>query len=440
MRLIRYFLLFVVLALTVVTAAYATVGTATNSVTAQGNGVTITWSYNFKIPTASEAVVIYTDASGNQTTLPPSSYTLTGAGSSSGGSVVYPTVASGNPPIANGTTLTIERVVPYVQTTSVANQGPTFAAIENGLDNTVYQTQQLATQGTRSIQIPASDTTGLNVTLPTAANRASQFACFDSSGNVQVCPGTGVIGGPAGRDLSGSYPNPTVAKVDGVAYPASPSTNTVPVVTGSNTVTYEKLPNSALATMAGSTIKGNNSGSSAAPSDLTVAQTQALLVQIVRPGGRLTLVTATPVMTSDQTAKGTIYYTPYQTNVVPIYNGTSSVMTAFSEISVTLDSTNAVSGSIYDLFVYNDSGTIRLGYGPAWTNTTTRSAAISMTNGIWANTSTITLRYDSTHTTSVSGSQATYVGSFYATANGQTGMAFAPSAASGGSNNILGLV
>ena len=39
----------------------------------------------------------------------------------------------------------------------------------------------------------------------------------------------------------------TVAKVNGVSYGASPSTNTVPVVTGSNTVTYEAVPNAALA-------------------------------------------------------------------------------------------------------------------------------------------------------------------------------------------------
>lgn len=40
----------------------------------------------------------------------------------------------------------------------------------------------------------------------------------------------------------------TVAKVNGVTYGSSPSTNTVPVVTGTNTVTYEALPTAALPT------------------------------------------------------------------------------------------------------------------------------------------------------------------------------------------------
>jgi hypothetical protein len=63
-----------------------------------------------------------------------------------------------------------------------------------------------------------------------------------------------------------------------------------------------------------------------------------------------------------------------------------------------------------------------------------------MQNGIWTNTSTVTLTVSGGgSTTSISAHQATYVGTFYATANGQTGMAFTPSAASGGTANILGL-
>lgn len=47
----------------------------------------------------------------------------------------------------------------------------------------------------------------------------------------------------------------TCTKLNGVAYSASPSTNTVPVVTGSNTITYEAVPNAALANSA-TTVNG----------------------------------------------------------------------------------------------------------------------------------------------------------------------------------------
>lgn len=54
------------------------------------------------------------------------------------------------------------------------------------------------------------------------------------------------------RSVSGDITLPndtgtlTVSKVNGVSYSASPSTNTVPVVTSSNTITYETVPNVAL--------------------------------------------------------------------------------------------------------------------------------------------------------------------------------------------------
>jgi hypothetical protein len=124
--------------------------------------------------------------------------------------------------------------------------------------------------------------------------------------------------------------------------------------------------------------------------------------------------------------------------MVPISIGSSG-------ISLALDSNSGhtgyqASGSLFDLFVFNDSGTIRLVTGPAWTNSTTRSAAISQQNGIWTNTSSMTAKFDATSSTkTVAANQGTYVGTMYATANGQTGMAFKPAAASGGANNILGL-
>ena len=116
------------------------------------------------------------------------------------------------------------------------------------------------------------------------------------------------------------------------------------------------------------------------------------------PQGRLTLQTATPVMTTTQAAKTTIYYTPYVGNMVPIYDGTSMVMTDIGgELSVettdTAKNPAAIGVSkVNDWFVWDDAGTKRLSHGPDWTSDTTRSAgtALVRVNGILLNNAVIT--------------------------------------------------
>ncbi len=57
--------------------------------------------------------------------------------------------------------------------------------------------------------------------------------------------GLTALSGDVSASGSGSV-SATVMRVNGVTYGAGPSTNTVPVVTAANTVTYETLPNAAL--------------------------------------------------------------------------------------------------------------------------------------------------------------------------------------------------
>ena len=157
---------------------------------------------------------------------------------------------------------------------------------------------------------------------------------------------------------------------------------------------------------------------------------------LTTPQGRLTLTSGSPVMTADATAQGTIYYDNYVGNLLPV----GGIMYRVGELSDVLNATAHVSTNLYDDFAYNSSGTIALCTGPAWTNSTTRSAAISLSNGIWTNSASLTCTISGgSTTTTIAPAQATYLGTFYATANGQTGMAFHPAAASGGSNAILGL-
>ena len=158
------------------------------------------------------------------------------------------------------------------------------------------------------------------------------------------------------------------------------------------------------------TIHGLPAASSAAPADeVPVYQggtttRKATVSQIVsasapmRASGRLTLSTGVAVMHTPVPGATTIRYTPYKGQSVPIYNGSSFVITDMGgELSqATSDATKspAAAGatSAYDMFVWNDAGTVRLSRGPAWTTTTTRSAgtALVLLNGVLVNNVAIT--------------------------------------------------
>ncbi len=121
------------------------------------------------------------------------------------------------------------------------------------------------------------------------------------------------------------------------------------------------------------------------------------------PQGRLTLVTGTPVMTTSQAAKTTIFYAPYCGSRIPIYNGTAFAMTFFTELSnLTTASSVGSAGpaavannSNYDLFVWVNAGVPTLTRGPLWTSDTARGTGAGTTelerlNGIITNKVAIT--------------------------------------------------
>ncbi len=133
--------------------------TTANKVIGNGNGVTTVWPYTFPIPDASYLSVIYTDASGVETTLSASLYSVTGIGTLTGGNVTYPLTGS---PIATGTKLTIVRTVPYTQTTVFSNQGGYYPeVVEQRFDYVYMAMQQLAEivsrYTTSSISNPATE-------------------------------------------------------------------------------------------------------------------------------------------------------------------------------------------------------------------------------------------------------------------------------------------
>lgn len=158
---------------------------------------------------------------------------------------------------------------------------------------------------------------------------------------------------------------------------------------------------------------------------------------VAPPQGRLTLQTVVPVMTSTQSAKTTIFYTPHRGNLIPLYNGTNMVPTTFAEISVATTDTAknpaAIGASkVNDWFVWTDSGTIRISHGPDWTSDTARSAgtALVMVNGILLNNASIT--------NGPAASRGTYVGTTRSNGSSQLDWILG-AAASGGTAGFLGV-
>lgn len=140
------------------------------------------------------------------------------------------------------------------------------------------------------------------------------------------------------------------------------------------------------------------------PAPLSPASVEAIVgVSPTLPQGRLTLTSATPVLTATVSAATTIYYTPFVGGFIPIYDGSSYRMTPFSELSnATAQSSTGSAGpaavttnSNYDLFVWSNAGVLTLTRGPLWTSATARGVGagttqISLVAGVWTNTVAIT--------------------------------------------------
>lgn len=147
-----------------------------------GDGANTAWPFAFRVPQAADLVVVFSDANGNDVTLSPGQYDATGFDQDAGGTVTYPRAASGAPPIAPGTTMTLRRNTPATQPTQISNQGALWpAAIEKALDRLTLLVQQFIDTANRALQVAPTDGTP-PAPLPPAARRANAVLGFDASG------------------------------------------------------------------------------------------------------------------------------------------------------------------------------------------------------------------------------------------------------------------
>jgi hypothetical protein len=134
-------------------------------------------------------------------------------------------------------------------------------------------------------------------------------------------------------------------------------------------------------------------GGSPVGKKMTVSNLQTNLVGNIALlfDARLTLETGVSASTTDQTAKTTLYLTPYKGNRIAVYSGTAwSILALAADISITLAGLTAALP--YDVYVYSNAGTLTLEL-TAWTNTTTRATALTTQDGIYVKTGAATRRY-----------------------------------------------
>jgi hypothetical protein len=146
------------------------------------------------------------------------------------------------------------------------------------------------------------------------------------------------------------------------------------------------------------------------------------------PGGRLTTQSAVPVNFTSAAPTGTIYYAPYVHPFVPLFNGSAVQMYQFStplndHIGLILNMNGSAifpSGAVFDIFMILNAGVLTLA-ALQWTNTTTRAMTLSIFGGFLTNSGATNMLISPAGTPStvaVAANQATFLGSFYTSANG----------------------
>lgn len=185
-------------------------------------------------------------------------------------------------------------------------------------------------------------------------------------------------------------------------------TGVATVVTATSSVQGKMRPDNVSCTVTAGVLTCPGSGGSAS--------------NFILPGGRLTLVSGTPIMSGNNVST-IIYYDQFNGNQVPVWNGSSFTALTIpgGEISLILDTTNFVSGNIYDIYGFNSSGLLSIcganpwgpsgGRGP--TQTISQSAGITPF-GIWVNANNITHCYNnSVDSGPITTDEATYLGSVW---------------------------
>jgi hypothetical protein len=108
--------------------------------------------------------------------------------------------------------------------------------------------------------------------------------------------------------------------------------------------------------------------------------------------GRLGLVAGNPYSYTDTIAASTLYYSPYLGNNLSLFDTVTNTWKAYSYSEISITNTGLVANTNYDVFVYNNAGTITLEL-VAWASATARAAELTLLSGVYVKTGAFARRY-----------------------------------------------
>jgi len=242
-----------------------------------GNGTLDTFNYTFKIFADTDIQVIIRDANATETVKTLTThYTVTGAGSGSGGTIVFTT---GNIPTATETVV-LRRALPQTQSIDyIANDAFPAESHEEGLDRSMMAIQQLQEEVDRSIKLSRTNTMNTTEFAIGSTDRAGKIFGFDSNGELVVSQELGTFKGNWSAGIT--YSARDIVKDTStnnifLANTAHTSSGSQPLTTNTDSAKWDLLVDAASATTsatnaAASATAAANSASAASTSETNAA-------------------------------------------------------------------------------------------------------------------------------------------------------------------------
>ena len=263
-----------------------TISTTTISKSYSGNGSTHSFAYDFKIFADADLTVIIRSSTGVETVKTLNThYIVTGAGVSSGGTVLFK-FNTGNASDAHysvtdqrpqsGETVVIRSELANTQTMDlVANDPFPAETLETNMDKLVRMVQQHDEELGRSLKLSRTNTMTSTEFTTSATDRASKLIAFDTSGELSIAQEIGEFQG--NWAASTAYVQRDIVKDTStnnifIVNAAHTSSGSQPLTTNANSAKYDLLVDAASATTAQTAAA---SSATAAASSATAAASSA---------------------------------------------------------------------------------------------------------------------------------------------------------------------